>query len=49
MEARDNHVLEIRGEALGTITNQSSIEEIFQNKTCLETCLDPMTPWTPEF
>ncbi|HQW68199.1 MAG TPA: glyoxalase [Flavobacterium sp.] len=33
MEARDNHVLEIRGEALGTITNQSSIEEIFQNKT----------------
>ena len=33
MEARDNHVLEISGEALGTITNQSSIEEIFQNKT----------------
>ncbi|HOD10406.1 MAG TPA: glyoxalase [Flavobacterium sp.] len=33
MEARDNHVLEIRGEALGTITNQSSIEEIFQNRT----------------
>lgn len=33
MEARDNHVLEIRGEALGTITNQSSNEEVFQNKT----------------
>ena len=33
MEARDNHVLEIRGEALGTITNQSSFEEIFQNRT----------------
>ncbi|TDP58043.1 glyoxalase [Flavobacterium dankookense] len=33
MEARDNHVLEIRGEALGTISNQSSIEEIFQNRT----------------
>jgi hypothetical protein len=33
MEARDNHVLEIRGEALGTITDQSSNEEIFQNKT----------------
>lgn len=33
MEARDNNVLELRGETLGTITNQSSIEEIFQNKT----------------
>lgn len=33
MEARDNNVLELRGEALGTITNQSSAEEIFQNKT----------------
>ncbi|HNP31716.1 MAG TPA: glyoxalase [Flavobacterium sp.] len=31
--ARDNNVLELRGEALGTITNQSSNEEIFQNKT----------------
>jgi hypothetical protein len=33
MEARDNHVLEIRGEALGIITNQSSSGEVFQNKT----------------
>jgi len=33
MEARDNHVLELRGEALGTINNQSSLEEAFQNKT----------------
>ena len=33
MEARDNNVLELRGDALGTITNQSSTEEVFQNKT----------------
>lgn len=33
MEARDNNVLELRGESLGTINNQSSIEEVFQNKT----------------
>ncbi len=33
MEARDNNVLELRGEALGTITNQSSAEEVFQNRT----------------
>lgn len=33
MEARDNNVLELRGEALGTINNQSSAEEIFQNRT----------------
>jgi hypothetical protein len=33
MEARDTHVLELRGEALGTINNQSSLEEVFQNKT----------------
>jgi hypothetical protein len=33
MEARDNHVLELRGGTLGVITNQSSSEEIFQNKT----------------
>lgn len=33
MEARDNNVLELRGEALGTITNQSSVEEVFQNRT----------------
>lgn len=33
MEARDNNVLELRGEALGAITNQSSAEEVFQNRT----------------
>lgn len=33
MEARDNTVLELRGETLGTINNQSSAEEAFQNKT----------------
>lgn len=33
MEARDTHVLELRGETFGTITNQSSSEEIFQNMT----------------
>ena len=33
MEARDTHVLELRGDALGTINNQSSLEEVFQNKT----------------
>ena len=33
MEARDNNVLELRGETLGTITNQSSAEEVFQNRT----------------
>lgn len=33
MEARDNNVLELRGETFGTITNQSSAEEIFQNRT----------------
>lgn len=33
MEARDNNVLELRGETLGTITNQSSTEEVFQNRT----------------
>jgi len=33
MEARDTHVLELRGEALGNITMQSSLEEVFQNKT----------------
>ena len=33
MEARDIHVLELRGEAFGIITNQSSSEEVFQNKT----------------
>ncbi|MES2410011.1 MAG: glyoxalase [Bacteroidota bacterium] len=33
MEARDMHVLELRGETFGIITNQSSSEEVFQNKT----------------
>ena len=33
MEARDTHVLELRGETFGTINNQSSSEEVFQNKT----------------
>jgi hypothetical protein len=33
MEARDTHVLELRGETFGIINNQSSSEEIFQNKT----------------
>jgi hypothetical protein len=33
MEARDNNVLELRGEALGVINIQSSSEEMFQNKT----------------
>ena len=33
MEARDTHVLELRGETYGTINNQSSSEEVFQNKT----------------
>lgn len=33
MEARDTHVLELRGETFGTINNQSSAEEVFQNKT----------------
>lgn len=33
MEPRDTNVLELRGEALGAITNQSSAEEVFQNKT----------------
>ena len=33
MKTRDSHVLELRGEALGVITFQSSNEESFQNKT----------------
>lgn len=33
MEARDTHVLELRGESYGTINSQSSLEEIFQNRT----------------
>ena len=33
METRDTHVLELRGETYGTINNQSSSEETFQNKT----------------
>lgn len=33
METRDNTVLELRGNAIGSIFNQSSIEETFQNQT----------------
>lgn len=33
MEPRDSYILELRGQALGTIHNQSSAEELFQNKT----------------
>jgi hypothetical protein len=33
MVARDTTVLELRGESYGTINNQSSSEETFQNKT----------------
>ena len=33
MEARDHGVLKLRGETLGVINMDSSIEELFQNKT----------------
>jgi hypothetical protein len=33
METRDAHVLELRGESYGIINNQSSLEEVFQNRT----------------
>ena len=33
MEARDIPILELRGSSIGNITEQSSSEEIFQNKT----------------
>lgn len=33
MEARDTHLLELRGETFGIVNNQSSSEETFQNKT----------------
>ncbi len=33
METRDNNVLELRGDAFGIITQQSSLEEAFQNRT----------------
>ena len=33
MENRDTFLIDLRGEALGTITQQSSSEEIFQNRT----------------
>ncbi len=33
MEARDTHVLELRGETFGIINSQCSSEEVFQNKT----------------
>jgi len=33
MEDRDTKMLELRGESYGTINNQSSLEEAFQNRT----------------
>jgi hypothetical protein len=33
MESRDTRVLELRGKSYGTINNQSSSEETFQNET----------------
>jgi hypothetical protein len=33
MENRDTFLIDLRGETLGTITPQSSSEEIFQNRT----------------
>jgi hypothetical protein len=33
MEARDTFISEFRGEVIGTISNQSSSEELFQNQT----------------
>lgn len=33
METRDHNVIELRGEAIGVINIQSSVEEMFQNKT----------------
>jgi hypothetical protein len=33
METRDAHVLELRGKSYGIINNQSSLEEVFQNRT----------------
>ena len=33
MEARDTHVLELRGETFGITNSQSSTEELFQNNT----------------
>ena len=33
MEARDTHLLKLRGETFGIVNNQSSSEETFQNKT----------------
>ena len=33
MENRDKFLLELRGQAIGAITNQSSADEKFQNET----------------
>jgi len=33
METRESFINLLRGEAIGTTTNQSSVEEVFQNKT----------------
>lgn len=33
MEARENFIMSLRGDSIGTVTAQSSVEESFQNKT----------------
>ncbi|MFZ4679876.1 MAG: glyoxalase [Flavobacterium sp.] len=33
MEHRDTYMLELRGKTFGIINNQSSLEEVFQNRT----------------
>ena len=33
MEARENFIMSLRGDSIGTVTEQSSVEESFQNKT----------------
>ena len=33
MENRDESIIDLRGESIGNITLQSSMEEVFQNKT----------------
>lgn len=33
MESRDESIVDLRGESIGNITLQSSMEEVFQNKT----------------
>ena len=33
MKTKDEAILEIRGESIGTVTDRSSVEEKFQNQT----------------